>query len=1461
MAETSRSFEHDDYTVGWICALPETELVVAGAMLDEEHPVLPAADPGDTNVYLLGKIGSHNVVIACLPAENTGKVSAAIVAKDMLRSFKAIRFGLMVGVGGGAPSCIESDSDAKEDCEDEDEDDDEEDDDDDEVEKRGDIRLGDVVISLHSKSSQAVVQYDFGKSLQGGEFFQTGTLNKPPNILLNAIGMLRAQYVRKGGNNLSEHLTRMVSTSPGLARKFEYQGSGKDRLFKRNVGHVNGKKTCKACCGLADVNLVKRRQRGGTSPVLHYGTIGSADQVMKDSVLRDLWAEEKNIICFEMEAAGLMDTFPCVVIRGICDYADSHKNKIWQPYAAATAAAYAKELLRVIPGQSVMNLSPIELVTDNIVQQLKQWRRTDEEEQCLQSFRTTNYETQKNLNPKREKETCLWCLEDTKFLDWRDKSTSRLLWVTADPGCGKSVLSRALVDERLLEREANGTTVCYFFFKDTSDEQRSPASALSALLHQLFTSEQGAKLIKHAMPAFRENKTLLSKNLEVLWKIIQNIAMDPECGKIVFLIDALDECEYKSQQDLITKLKEFEKIQVANEISKNNFQFFLTSRPYWDIEFKFQELINKIPGIRLEGEKHSDKIRPEIDRVIKAQVEQMSTAKIIASITARDLLLEGLSKVNNRTYLWLHLILESIKSEPRIDVKTVKTLLSELPGTIQEAYENILKRSKKPGDARRLLHIIVGATRPLSLREVGVALYITDETRNHEELEIQEDEQLTITIRNLCGLFVSIIDKKVFLIHQTAKEYLVLNSNISNSISGSWKHSLEPKISNFILTECCLWYLSFEEFEKLSPSEDMSQIDQYCTENHFLDYSANNWFVHFRKAEDINQNEKGLGLITCEVSSNRFLLWFSIYWKQNRYGSRPKLKQDLFPTAYFGLDSLVSILLEKSMDVDSRDSTDRTPLLWSAERDNEAVVKLLLEAKADVNAQGGDYGNALQAASYKGHEAVVKLLLEAKADVNAQGGDFGNALQAASYEGHEAVVKLLLEAKADVHAQGGIYGNALQAASYKGNEAVVKLLLEAKADVNVQGGHYGNALQAASVRGHEAVVKLLLEAKADVNAQGGYFGNSLQAASVRGNEAVVKLLLEAKADVNAQGGIYDNALQAASIEGHEAVVKLLLEAKADVNAQGGIYDNALYAASIEGHEAVVKLLLKAKADVNAQGGVYDNALQAASAGGHEAVVKLLLEAKADVNAQGGYYSNALQAACYKGYDAVVKLLLEAKADVNVQGGDYGNALQAASVRGNEAVVKLLLEAKADVNAQGGIYDNALQAASIEGHEAVVKLLLEAKADVNAQGGIYDNALQAASIEGHEAVVKLLLEAKADVNAQGVDYGNALEAASVEENEAVVKLLLDTDEVEINSTDNNGQTSLSWAAENGHEAAIRLLLNQGADINRVDRNGWTALQIAALNNRENIELLLVSHKATYPEDFYGLQKLFSEVELV
>lgn len=230
------------------------------------------------------------------------------------------------------------------------------------------------------------------------------------------------------------------------------------------------------------------------------------------------------------------------------------------------------------------------------MQQLGTWRRSDEQEKCLQAFCTTNYETQKDLNPEREAGTCLWCLDDERFRNWRDKSTSCLLWVTADPGCGKSVLSKALVDERLLDLAPNDTTICYFFFKDISEDQRSPVSALAALLHQLLASETGGKVIRHALPAFRENKEKTSQNFELMWKIVQDIALDPDCGKIVFLLDALDECQSSEQQNLITKLKRLEQTQIHYGTVKN-FKFLITSRPYWDIEKGFDSLISDIPGI------------------------------------------------------------------------------------------------------------------------------------------------------------------------------------------------------------------------------------------------------------------------------------------------------------------------------------------------------------------------------------------------------------------------------------------------------------------------------------------------------------------------------------------------------------------------------------------------------------------------------------------------------------------------------------------------------------------------------------------------------------------------------------------------------------------------------------------------------------------------------------------------
>jgi nucleoside phosphorylase len=306
----------EDYTVGWVCALP-VELAAARVMLDEKYDALDY-EANDTNIYTLGRISQHNVVIVCLPAGQTGTNSAAATAVKMKSAFTSIRFGLMVGIGGGVPS----------------------------VE---DIRLGDVVVSRPHHVHGGVVQYDFGKATPS-EFERTGFLNSPPEILLNAISNIQADQL-VGKSRLLEYLSKLKDMPI-----FKRENAGSDVLFQADYNHVGGE-ACEKC---NKQRVVSRKPRA-EEIVVHYGTIASGNQVMRDAVKRDkISTGLGSVLCFEMEAAGLINSFPCLVVRGICDYADSHKNKKWQAYAAGTAAAYAKVVLSIIPAAAVVKTSTID---------------------------------------------------------------------------------------------------------------------------------------------------------------------------------------------------------------------------------------------------------------------------------------------------------------------------------------------------------------------------------------------------------------------------------------------------------------------------------------------------------------------------------------------------------------------------------------------------------------------------------------------------------------------------------------------------------------------------------------------------------------------------------------------------------------------------------------------------------------------------------------------------------------------------------------------------------------------------------------------------------------------------------------------------------------------------------------------------------------------------------------------
>lgn len=343
------SLEHSDqYTVGWIAALP-IERSAAVAMLDAKHG--PPEDfhqkHGDSNSYTWGSIGKHNVVIALLPTGVYGTTSAATTAASLASSFPRIRIGLLVGIGGAIATP--------------------------EATNGHDIRLGDVAISLPNGISGGVIQYDLGKATSTGQKHQAvgwqrkGVLNRPPDVLLKALAALQSDHMMRDTDVpeiLSKALQRypkMLSSQPG----FKHQGFENDRLFPAAYDHVGGP-DCSACIADAEV---PRTKRSTDYPEFHYGTILSGNTLVKsaaarDSIVKDVGGDE-NCICFEMEAAGLMDNFPCLVIRGICDYADSHKNDRWQQYAAATAAAYAKELLQYVHSQDLQGVSTLEDVLGN----------------------------------------------------------------------------------------------------------------------------------------------------------------------------------------------------------------------------------------------------------------------------------------------------------------------------------------------------------------------------------------------------------------------------------------------------------------------------------------------------------------------------------------------------------------------------------------------------------------------------------------------------------------------------------------------------------------------------------------------------------------------------------------------------------------------------------------------------------------------------------------------------------------------------------------------------------------------------------------------------------------------------------------------------------------------------------------------------------------------------------------
>ncbi|KAF5522531.1 hypothetical protein CGCA056_v006519 [Colletotrichum aenigma] len=295
----------DDYTVAWICPL-EVEQIAAIEMLDEEHTILPKSS-ADHNVYSLGSINSHNIVIAGL--HQPRNCPAATVMAQMRMTFPNLQFGLLVGISGGVP--VQTDNRM--------------------------IRLGHVVVSKPAGGHSGALQYDHRKA-RDGHFERTDALAPAAAVLLNTAQALAVQRARLDVDPV-QHDVRRIDTTRRRLRRYQYPGEQNDHLFPPHYKH-HRQGSCNTKCNLSK-RIPRTSDNDDTFVVMHRGNIASGEMVVKDALLRDILTQQDGLLCFEMEAAGAITDFPCLVVRSISDYCDSHKNDMWHRYAAAVAAAYA----------------------------------------------------------------------------------------------------------------------------------------------------------------------------------------------------------------------------------------------------------------------------------------------------------------------------------------------------------------------------------------------------------------------------------------------------------------------------------------------------------------------------------------------------------------------------------------------------------------------------------------------------------------------------------------------------------------------------------------------------------------------------------------------------------------------------------------------------------------------------------------------------------------------------------------------------------------------------------------------------------------------------------------------------------------------------------------------------------------------------------------------------------------
>ncbi|WYZ35387.1 hypothetical protein EsH8_X_000034 [Colletotrichum jinshuiense] len=1236
---------HDAYTVGWVCAL-HSEMAAAKAMLDDIHEPLPM-NPNDTNHYVFGSIDHHNIVIVCLPSGQYGITRAAVVANNMRWSFRSIRIRLMVGIGGGVPSKV-------------------------------DMRLGDVVVSNPTLSSPGVIQYDFGKTVKSGKFQVTGALNKPPQDILGAVAKLRAHHESQN-SSVPGILSDMLERNPKMIA-YSYRRIEEDRLYMATYDHVGG--SCDHCDAS---KLVRRRPRPDLNPRVHYGTIASANQVMKHGLTRDRLAREYDILCFEMEAAGLMDHFPCLVIRGICDYSDSHKTKEWQEYAAATAAAYTKELLSLIPPVDRMLPSKPSTPSANSTSPM------DRRQLLIDSLRFEQIDSRHANIKTAHAQTCCWLLEHPDYLRWLDPNKMAdhhgFLWISGKPGTGKSTIMKFAYSHATKNAIPESAVISFFFNARGAFLERAAEGMYRSLLLQLLENLPKLQAVLDdddgvATVLANNNSSGLSISLiqSLIFKAITKLGRH----RVTCFVDALDECDEREVENMLDFFVDLGHCAVQSD-AKLYICFSSRHYPYMDIPHCQRFTLEDQTG-------HEDDIEAYVRNKLR-------TGNRSQSGETKTRILQKASGV----FLWVVLVVAILNKEyKRGRIFAVNERLKEIPPGLSELFRDILTRDKDNMDDFFLcIQWLLFGSRPLKREEYYFAM--TAGLRSEEAPDPWDDDKITKEDMNLFvlssskGLAETATKSKMSIvqfIHESVRDFLLKDGGLK-SLWPNLENDFEEK-SHDRLKQCCYTYikadisghLAEDNYLLKASSEEVTSLRQEVSQRFpLMEYAATRIFHHANAAASAITQEQFLK----EFSAPMFRPWAL---RRNLFApkiSRLNAKATLLD---FFVEQHYISLIKTTV---SSQSLLITPMLVDSNAEESVLIKAIKKntVAAEAILQSLKRHQDLRGSISPSDEYMVKFI---DLLLNKPGKKGRTPLSYASEKGLTVVVQLLLELGVG-HRTDNEYKTPLLWAIENGHGEIVKLMVSP----NSSSSYNGNCLQprpslattlgrpvgdlASPTDRETATLSMSANAKdtsLDVRFSRDIITNAFQSAVSHKRDDIATFLLGKGAETNptivSEG--FRPSLHTAIEFGLETLVEALLEKGEDIV----VYGNSLTALHLacgnatlvqpSSAERIIESLIAKGADINACDKFGKTPLHL-SCGNHRwreasAVAKVLIDRGADIRALDGNQDSPLHLACHAGNQATVELLVEKGADIRALNSDGLLPLHSALLSENQTIMEMFL---------------------------------------------------------------------------------------------------------------------------------------------------------------------------------------------